>query len=139
MSTQEKQSFFSIAVLAASALVFVVLIAVTRSQIVASSAFALTALLPAERLIDRRERRSGRVIYDERDAAINTRATNFAHFLFWLAFVAAAMAPFFILGPNAILRIKTTDICFVIWCAVFIVILTKSIATIVLYRKSNNG
>lgn len=139
MTIQEKRAWFTLIVISVVAVVYAILYAITKSPIVSEASFAFIALLAAEGRIGRNEQRSGRVVADERDIEINRKATVAAYSVFWVCFVAAAMAPFFILGPNASICIKATDITYVIWPAFSIVLLVRSLVMITLYRKSQHA
>ena len=47
-----------------------------------------------------------KVQFDERDLMINLKAGIVAYAIFWLLFVAAAMVPWFIIGPDGMITVN---------------------------------
>lgn len=139
MSTQEKQAWFVIWVIAAALVLYAALYALTRSLTISMAALSITALLGAQGLIGRKERKSGRIVADERDHEIGRTAGIVGWSVFWLFFVAAAMGPYFILGPNATLHITTSELTMVVYPAVLIVLLVRALVMIILYRKNHHA
>jgi hypothetical protein len=139
MNTQEKQAWFSLCVLAAAVTGYASLYAISKSHLAASSAFSLMALLAAQGLIDRGKRKEGVVLADERDTQINSLSLVAAYSIFWVAFVAATVAPFFLMGEDAIMRIRTADLATIVWPAMCLVIFVRSSAVIFLYRRHQSG
>jgi hypothetical protein len=41
-----------------------------------------------------------KVQFDERDTAIQRKAVGLSYAIFWVLFIAAAMIPWFVIGPN---------------------------------------
>ena len=80
----------------------------------------------------------GKVKLDERDLLIKNKATMAAYCGFWPIFVIAAMAPFFIYGPDGMVSVKY--LCRMVFGGMFIVILVQSLVTLQEYgwrEKSN--
>ena len=138
MNTQEKQAWFTLLVVVVTLLVYGILYAITKSPAASSASFSLCALLAAQVLIGRKERKNGKIVADERDIQINLTAGTIASGVFWVIFVAAAMAPFFILGPDATMQIKTTTLTMVIYPAFSLVCMVRSLVMIALYRKGQH-
>jgi hypothetical protein len=69
-----------------------------------------------------------KVQYDERDTAIQRKAAIVAYSFFWLLFVAAAMTPWFILGPNG--NITVNYLPWMVFGGMFVVMLLQSIVTL---------
>ncbi|MGB7582243.1 MAG: hypothetical protein WBL85_07360 [Sedimentisphaerales bacterium] len=66
-----------------------------------------------------------KVQFDERDTAIQRKAVIVAYSIFWLLFVAAAMVPWFIIGPNG--TITTNYLPWMVFGGMFVVMLLQSI------------
>ena len=79
----------------------------------------------------------GKVQYDERDAAIQRKSVGFAYAIFWVLFVAAAMVPWFIIGPNGI--ITTNYLPWMVFGGMFVVMLLQSIVTLNEYGWRGDG
>ena len=80
----------------------------------------------------------GKVELDERDLLIKNKATLAAYCGFWPVFVIAAMAPFFVYGPDGTVSVKY--LCSMVFGGMFIVILVHSLVTLQEYgwmEKSN--
>jgi hypothetical protein len=69
-----------------------------------------------------------KVQYDERDTAIQRKSVIIAYSIFWVLFVAAAMIPWFILGPNG--TITTNYLPWMVFGGMFTVMLLQSIVTL---------
>ena len=63
--------------------------------------------------------------FDERDTAIQRKAAIIAYSIFWLLFVAAAMIPWFIIGPNG--TITTNYLPWMVFGGMCVVMLLQSI------------
>ena len=70
----------------------------------------------------------GKVKLDERDLLIKNKATLAAYCGFWPIFVIAAMAPFFIYGPDGVVSVKY--LCGMVFGGMFVVILVQSLVTL---------
>ena len=90
-------------------------------------------------LIGRREKKAGKMVMDERDAAIERAANLIGYSVFWIVFVLVVMAPFFIYGPDHIIMIKAGPFTMTIVFAMMIVYTARSLAIIVQYRRTNHG
>ena len=69
-----------------------------------------------------------KVQFDERDTAIQRKAVGFAYAIFWVLFVAAAMIPWFIIGPNG--TITTNYLPWMVFGGMCVVMLLQSIVTL---------
>ena len=69
-----------------------------------------------------------KVQFDERDSAINRKAVLVAYSIFWVLFVAAAMIPWFIIGPNG--TITTNYLPWMVFGGMCVVMLLQSIVTL---------
>ena len=79
----------------------------------------------------------GKVKLDERDLLIKNKATMAAYCGFWPVFVIAAMAPFFIYGPDGTVPVKY--LCSMVFGGMFIVILVQSLVTLQEYGWREKG
>ena len=68
---------------------------------------------------------------DERDLLIKRRAMLGAYSIFWPLFVLAAMAPFFVVGPNG--RIPVVYLPWMVFGGMFVVMLVQAIVTLEQY------
>jgi hypothetical protein len=69
-----------------------------------------------------------KVQYDERDLAIQRKAGIVAYSIFWVLFVAAAMVPWFVIGPKGMITVDYLPwMVFGGWCTVS---LLQSIVTL---------
>jgi hypothetical protein len=78
-----------------------------------------------------------KVPFDERDTAIQRKAVGFAYAIFWGLFVAAAMIPWFIIGPNG--TITTNYLPWMVFGGMFVVMLVQSIVTLNEYGWRGDG
>jgi len=69
-----------------------------------------------------------KVQFDERDTAIQRKAVGLAYAIFWVLFVAAAMIPWFIIGPNG--TITTNYLPWMVFGGMFVVMFLQSIVTL---------
>lgn len=84
------------------------------------------------------KKNKGKVELDERDLLIKNKATTAAYCGFWPIFVIAAMAPFFIYGPDGVVSVKY--LCSMVFGGLFIVILVHSLVTLQEYGwKDKDG
>ncbi len=78
-----------------------------------------------------------KVQFDERDTAIQRKAGIVAYSIFWVLFVAAAMVPWFIIGPNG--TITTNYLPWMVFGGMFVVMLVQSIVTLNEYGWRGDG
>ncbi len=135
MHVQEKQAWFMLIVMTVTVALWLALVAVFGFHPAFYGVFGLLGLLGFVVIIGRRERKAGLVTIDERDQQIALNATTGSYSVFWLLFVATAMGPFIILGPDATLTLRTTTICIVVWPAMMVVLVVRSLIIVVLYRR----
>jgi len=69
-----------------------------------------------------------KVQFDERDTAIQRKSVIIAYSIFWVLFVAAAMIPWFIIGPNG--TITTNYLPWMVFGGMCVVMLLQSIVTL---------
>ena len=77
----------------------------------------------------------GMVSFDERDLLIQRKATLRAYTIFWFLFVLAAMAPFFVLGPDG--KVSVKYLAAMVFGGMIIVMLVQSIVTLEEYGWRN--
>jgi hypothetical protein len=68
---------------------------------------------------------------DERDLAIHRKATIAAYAAFWVLFVAAAMVPWFIVGPNGTITVNYLP--WMVFGGWFVVMLVQAFVTLQQY------
>jgi hypothetical protein len=78
-----------------------------------------------------------KVQFDERDTAIQRKAVGFAYAIFWVLFVAAAMIPWFIIGPNG--NITVNYLPWMVFGGMCVVMLLQSIVTLNEYGWRGDG
>lgn len=135
MNIQEKQAWFTLWVVIATLVCFGVIFAITDSVQISTAAFAISALIAASGLIGHKERKSGIVVADERDHEISQKSASIAFGVFWVVFVIAIMAPFYLYGPDKTLQVKTVVLATYVFPAMLLLYAIKSIITIVLYKR----
>ena len=72
---------------------------------------------------------------DERDLMIHRKATIAAYATFWLLFVAAAMVPWFITGPDGLITVNYLP--WMVFGGMFVVMLVQAIITLNQYGWTN--
>ncbi len=79
-----------------------------------------------------------KVEFDERDMAINRKATIISYTIFWVLFVAAAMVPWFIIGPFGTITVNYLP--WMVCGGMFIVTSVQSIVILEEYgwKEKNN-
>ena len=79
-----------------------------------------------------------KVQFDERDTAIHRKAVGLAYAIFWVLFVAAAMIPWFIIGPNGVIVVNYLP--WMVFGGMCVVMLVQSIVILNEYgwRKNEN-
>ena len=78
-----------------------------------------------------------KVQFDERDTAIQRKAVGLSYAIFWVLFVAAAMIPWFIIGPNG--TITTNYLPWMVFGGMCVVMLLQSIVTLNEYGWKTKG
>jgi hypothetical protein len=74
---------------------------------------------------------------DERDVMIQRRANIAAYGVFWVLFVAAAMIPWFITGPNGTITINYLP--WMVFGGMFVVMLVQALVTLQQYGWTDKG
>jgi hypothetical protein len=78
-----------------------------------------------------------KVQFDERDLSINRKATIVSYSIFWLLFVAAAMIPWCIIGPNGAIAVNYLP--WMVFGGMFVVMLVQSIVILGEYGWRGKG
>jgi hypothetical protein len=78
-----------------------------------------------------------KVLCDERDLAIHRNATIGAYATFWVLFVAAAMIPWFIIGPDGMITVNYLP--WMVFGGWFAVMLIQAIVTLAQYGWTGKG
>lgn len=140
MNVQERRAWFTLGIIGLVAVGYGFLAGVMRFPWFASTGmFGVFGLLGLTGVIGRGERRAGLVVSDERDRDIDRRSTLAGYSVFWLAFVLACMAPFFIKGPNASVTLPTVVLTTPVYIGMMIVFTVKALVTVILYRRGGDG
>ncbi len=74
---------------------------------------------------------AAKVQCDERDAMIQRTANLAAYGIFWVLFVAAAMVPWFITGPNGTITVNYLP--WMVFGGLFVVMLVQALVTLERY------
>jgi uncharacterized membrane protein YccF (DUF307 family) len=74
---------------------------------------------------------------DERDLMIQRKAAVAAYAIFWVLFVAAAMVPWFITGPDGTITVDYLP--WMVFGGMFVVMLVQAIVTLEQYGWTNKG
>lgn len=144
LHVQERQAWFTLGVASVALIGYLTLylVVVRGFGLSAEPLFAIFGLFGFTGLQNyfvRRERREGKVALDERDHEIARQANLAAFSVFWVVFVAACMAPFFIKGPNATLTVRTSTLSMTVLVGMLIVFTVRALATVILYRRGAHG
>ena len=139
MSVQERRAWFVLAVAVAALILCLVLGVLLGYGLVVFGGLSVLALAAGTGLIAWREQRAGRVVMDERDREIERTASMATGAVFWVLFVAAAVTPSLVLGPHAVMRVPTAVFPQAMFVAAWVVLLVRSLVTIVLYRREGHG
>jgi len=83
------------------------------------------------------KKEKGKVELDERDLLIQKKASLAAYTAFWVLFVAAAMIPWFIIGPKGTITVNYLP--WMIFGGMFVVMLVQSIVTLEEYGWRDKG
>ena len=135
MNAQQRQAWFFLAVFGVTAVAYFAAVPLIGFK-AAFGTFFITGLAGFGPLIGLRERRSGKVCFDERDLLI-ARAASLAGFAAaWLVFVIACMAMFFVKGPHG--TIPVTVMPMVVCICIVVLTIVRSLTVLILYRKQDN-
>ena len=134
MNVLERQARFMLWVIIITALLYLGVVPWVGFQ-KAFAMFGFFGFAGFTPLIGRKERKSGKIIMDERDREIERIATLAGYSVFWVFFVAAAMTPFFMYGPNAKMTIDTGLPCDILFIAMALIFFVRSLVIVMLYRK----
>jgi hypothetical protein len=143
MNTAQKIAWFTLVVLALAlglsvaascAAYFVFGLPVRR----AASGFAFVGIMGLLGLIPILFKKDkDRMQCDERDLAIHRTATIAAYAIFWVLFVAAAMVPWFIVGPDGLIPVNC--LLWMVFGGMFVVMLVQAIVTLTQYGWTGKG
>jgi uncharacterized membrane protein len=136
MNQQERIAWFSVVVTVTSVTVFAILapfIGLTK----ATAAFSILALLALPTFFAWRNRTGGRVIFDERDLAIQAKATRITFAVFWLYFWGCAMGAYFIFGEQGTVPVQL--VMTIAWLAFALLYFVISLAMIIQYRRGRQN
>jgi hypothetical protein len=141
MNKAQKVAWFTLVVLALafglSAATFAVgyfILGVPAKQAAAGFGFmGIMGFLGLIPLLFRKDK--GKVQCDERDLMIHHKATIAAYATFWLLFVAAAMVPWCITGPNG--TIPVSYLPWMVFGGMFVVMLVQAIVILEQYGWTN--
>jgi hypothetical protein len=78
-----------------------------------------------------------KVQFDERDTAIQRKAVGFSYAIFWVLFVAGAMVPWSIIGPNGTITVNYLP--WMVFGGMCVVMLLQSIVTLKEYGWRDKG
>ena len=78
-----------------------------------------------------------KVRFDERDLVINRKAAVVAYSILWVLFVAAAMVPWFIIGPDGVITVNYLP--WMVFGGMFVVMLVQAIVTLEEYGWKGKG
>ena len=106
MSVAEKQAWFILIVFAVTMALFGGSILIFGWHEGLLGILGLYGLTGGVVLIGRSEKKSGKIIWDERDVAIERTANLIGYSIFWVILVIATMMPFFIHGAEHIVSIR---------------------------------
>lgn len=135
MCVQERRAWFLLIVVMAAFALYGIFTAVPKLHSGAMAAYAVLALIAAEPLVGRKAISEGTVVFDERDREIHVAAMGASFGVVWVLFVAAAMIPFYLLGPSGKLTLSTITLSNIVFPAMGVVYLVRSLVMIMLYRK----
>lgn len=127
MTALQKQSWFNLAVVAAT--LVLVLSLYPRMGAKAMAGFGLFGLVGLGVLFQWRRR--GRVVTDERDVAINRLANVWAYAVLWVTFVTSALVAPTIYGD----AVPTPMVQNSVWWAFMLLITVQSVVTLIIYRR----
>jgi hypothetical protein len=134
MNVNEKRAWFILVVFGATLILYLGLMS-WLGPYPACGAFGMCGLGGFAPLIGNRDRKLGKVDCDERDNQIGKTAAGAAFSIFWLIFVAGMMSPFFVLGSDETITVRTITFPMLLGAASIIVFSIHSIVTIVMYRR----
>lgn len=139
MNTQEKRAWFILSVLVITLAIYLLLGFATGFHVASLGAFGFLGLVGGAPLIGCRERRAGKVTFDERDSEIDRVATLVGYIAFWEVLVLGVMIPFFIFGPNTQITVPVYMFPAFLVPAVMVVLGIRALVTVVLYRRRSHA
>ena len=132
MTDSEKWAWWTLGVVALTAVAFFAFVATLGSGPASQSVFALMALtaVPASS----RRKFKGRQ-FDEREKEIAEKALLTGFRAVWVAFIGLVMTIGFVKGWDATLSLPVWTLCSTIWWAMALVLAVEAATTLVLYRR----
>jgi hypothetical protein len=103
----------------------------------ATGAFGILGLWGLTPLFAWRRRGSREVYWDERDRAINSKATVIGYTVFWGFFVLSSMVPCLMYGEQGSMPVEVLPI--IVWLSASVLLLVWSVATIIQYRRGRQN
>ncbi len=131
MSQLQKYAWFNLAVAGVAVVVYLVLVPIIGPE-AALGAFGVCGLWGFGGAF-LREKSPAKVVWDERERMIWARSTRAGFAAFWGVFVIAAMAPFFVLGPEGSISVKILP--WYVLFGMFTVWVVKSLVILLLSRR----
>ncbi len=86
-----------------------------------------------------RDKRAGKAVMDERDYRIEREATVAGYSIFWIALVAAAMAPMVIYGTDASVTVPANVFGLAMMIGMMVMWTARAAAVVYLYRKDHHA
>jgi hypothetical protein len=131
MSDQEKSAWIQLSIILVTLAAYFIIISFVRFDSVSASIFAIAGFLGF-----RPKRRSGVVVYDERDREIERRALLTSMIVFYLLAIAFTVIAGSGFSDHSV---PVWKICQMFWAATFVVWAIKAILIIVSYRRGANA
>lgn len=139
LNVPERQAWWTLGVFGVTLILYLLGIAVFGVHWWLTGIWGLFGLAGFTPLIGRREKREGRVVYDERDRQIELTANTIGFVGFYMLFIIAVMTPFYLLGPNATVSLPTSQLSSAAIFAMIVVFTLRSLVTVTLYRGGRHG
>jgi hypothetical protein len=136
MTDSEKWAWWTLGVVALTAVAFFTFLALLGSGLASQSVFALLALtaVPA----NSRRYLKGK-LFDEREREIAARALLAGFRAVWVAFIGLVMTLGFIKGWDATLSLPMWKLVATVWLAAMLLLAVEAVTTLVLYRRGSNA
>lgn len=144
MNMLERQAWWILGIglvtMAAFLIATAVLIAATgHFNMAAFGALGIYGLTGFVVFVGWKDRRSGKIVMDERDCRIEREATVAGYSIFWLFFVAAAMAPMFLFGSTGSVTLPANAFGLAAMVGMIVMWSARAAAVVYLYRKDNHA
>lgn len=144
MNMLERQAWWILAIGLVTTVVFVVATAALidttgHFNMAAFGSLGIYGLTGFVVFVGWKDRRSGRIVMDERDCRIEREATVAGYSIFWIFFVAAAMAPMFLFGSTAAVTLPANAFSLAAMVGMIVMWTARAAAVVYLYRKDNHA